>query len=583
MKKNSIIAMALLSLGLFACTKPIQEVEVIPEQNPEEEAPEVVVTPVEMAFTATIAEKVATKSVDADGIATWEVGEKIAVYYQKKDLSYATATANVDAVDAGVATISATLTDAKNATEVKFVYPATLMNAETGDLNPAGLATQHGTIADISANFDACTGSATLETDGTTCGTSENVHMTNQVLIGKFTPKYNKAAIADLVSLTIWDGTHTYTVTPSEGTFGTDGIYVAMLPVANKRIVISANTSTAYYHYDKSGITLAVGKLYNNLAVTMTPVTHITNSSNALQTAVAEASTGAIIEMAAGTYVEANDGYYIDFAGGKEITVLAMAGATVTLQQKLPIKISGGAKAIFVDIVFDASHLTDTVDWYEHLIQAGDDNSNNRLELDNCEIKDFDIYKAAIACRSGNKIASVRINNCYFHDIYQCVFFLEDTSNTTSFEMTNSTVANITVYAGGFSVGVIDLRGTSPEVSIDHCTFYNCQVRSTDYGTIRTASAKTTVSNCIFMMPESTGSLRTIHAQSGSKAQYCMVYNYTYDSGYGMRSDVAKTGCTNDKNPLFVDAASGDFTLGATSPARTASSTGGPIGDPRWY
>lgn len=265
---------------------PIREPAVLPGQTPAEQTP-AEQTPAQpiaaeetpaaapestMLFTATLAAKgqSQTKSVDADGVTAWEVNEQIAVYYQKNDDSFATATATVTAVAGnGSATFSATLSNAKDGSTVKFVYPASLAGA-TGDLNPAMLATQHGTIADISAHFDAATATATLVTNGTTCGTTESISMTNRVLIGKFTPQLNSAAIDGITSLTISDGTYTYTVTPAAGSFGTTGIYVAMLPVDNKTLTIYAVTASQDYSYASSGpITLQAGHLYYNLTVPM--------------------------------------------------------------------------------------------------------------------------------------------------------------------------------------------------------------------------------------------------------------------------------------------------------------------------
>ena len=98
--------------------------------------------------------------------------------------------------------------------------------------------------------------------------------MTNRVLIGKYTPMYDNAAIGGITSLTISDGTHIYTVTPSSGTFGTDGIYVAMLPVDAVQISIvvitgTGSTSQSYCYKSSKPITLSAGKLYTNLAVPM--------------------------------------------------------------------------------------------------------------------------------------------------------------------------------------------------------------------------------------------------------------------------------------------------------------------------
>ena len=226
----------------------------------------------QMLFTATVAAKnPVTKTVNASGETAWAENEKISVYYEKNDNTYGTATANVDAVNGGIASISAELSNAKNGSTVKFVYPAGLMDETNGNLDATKLANQHGTITDISDNFDAATGSGTLKTntEGTTCGTEGTITMTNQVLIGKFTPQLGGSAIDGITSLTISDGTHSYAVTPSSGTFDDKGIFVAMLPVDDKEMTITAATASKNYYYNKSGISLSASTLYNSLSVNM--------------------------------------------------------------------------------------------------------------------------------------------------------------------------------------------------------------------------------------------------------------------------------------------------------------------------
>lgn len=222
--------------------------------------------PVSQFFTTTL-NMGTVRSVNADGKTVWTVGEQIALYYQKTDDSFATATASVTEVSEGVATITATLVSAKNGSAVKFVYPAGLMNLSDGTLDASKLASQHGTLADISANYDGATGSAILATDGTTCSTTATVSMVNRVLIGKITPKLNGNAIDGITRLTINDGTNSYVVTPSSGTFGTSGIYVAMLPMNNQWVSMTASTGGKVYGFGGKRISLEVGKLYNNLAI----------------------------------------------------------------------------------------------------------------------------------------------------------------------------------------------------------------------------------------------------------------------------------------------------------------------------
>lgn len=342
-KQTTFFAAALLTAGslLTACSNDDMAVE-----NPMEQTAKTG----EITFTATIAPKdgtATTRSVDADGVTTWVENEQIAVYYQKTDDSYGTSTANVDEVNDGKATISALLSDAKDGGEVKFVYPATIVN-DTGDnIDATKLAAQHGTIDDISDNFDAATGSGTLVTDGSTCGTSATVTMTNQVLIGKFTPKFGGSAIDGITTLTVTDGTNTYTVTPTSGTFGTSGIYVAMLPVDDKEVIVTAATATQSYGYGGKKITLAVGTLYDNLAIAMGKLVNLTGRTSDYTAEDGEFVTGSLTNH----NVTIPDGYKVtlsnvtlDRSTDNAGPVICSGNNTITLSGVNSVKRTGTQK-----------------------------------------------------------------------------------------------------------------------------------------------------------------------------------------------------------------------------------------------
>ena len=260
-KKTLILALTLLTAGAMATSCSNEDnISDGPQQQPANGT---------ITLTATLAPKGdsggQTRSVDADGKTAWVSGEKVAVYYQKTDDTYATATATVGEPNAdGSAPITASLSDAKGGT-AKFVYPAKLSDG-AGGIDASILGGQDGTIADISANFDAATGEGTITVGSTEASVSGTVTMTNQVLIGKFTPTYGGAAIDGITSLVISDGTNMYAVAPSSGTFGITGIYVAMLPVSGKKVTITAFTASQTYFFSKS-VTLEAGKLYRSLAI----------------------------------------------------------------------------------------------------------------------------------------------------------------------------------------------------------------------------------------------------------------------------------------------------------------------------
>lgn len=295
------------------------------------------------------------------------------------------------------------------------------------------------------------------------------------------------------------------------------------------------------------------------------------STDNAIQGALNSAASGDEIVLAAGTYNES--GNYLAFTG-KELTVRAAEGAEVIIKTVCPVRLKEGAKAEFVNVKFDCS----TIGSYEYVIVAADDTENKRVVLKGCEFYGWEKNKAMIEATSERRLASVTIDGCYFHNCMKSVVFIENTGSI-DLSIKNSTFANISTNTESFWAGVIDSRATAGSVLVDHCTFYNVNAMNTDYaaiGKIKTPGA--VVSNSIFVMPTATDGVRAI--RDVAEAKNCITFNYSYDEGKGIHSDVTKTNCIQE-DPKFVNAAEGNFTLGEGSPALTMND-GQPIGDPRW-
>ena len=175
--------------------------------------------------------------------------------------------------------------------------------------------------------------------------------------------------------------------------------------------------------------------------------------------------------------------------------------------------------------------------------------------------------------------ASFTIRNCYFHDNKRCAVFTENVAGALgALTIENSTFANFTEV----SEALIAVKNGGAEeanqaIRVDHCTFYNYVKNSTgDYSFIDVRkSTDVVISNCIFAQPEE-GMSKATYCYGGT-IDNCLIFNTT---GHRSGNCVVSNGIVAD--PLFVDATNGDYTLGEGSPALTAATDGGAIGDPRW-
>ena len=307
---------------------------------------------------------------------------------------------------------------------------------------------------------------------------------------------------------------------------------------------------------------------------TVTEINTSTYGSDNVRKALYYASPNDTIVLADGTYEESTSNY---LAFDKNIVLMA-AGNGAIIQTQVPVTITNGARAEIIGVKFNAVNMTG----YSHLIYAADGSENNRLIMDGCDIYNYTVGKAVIAARSSNKLDSLIINNCKFynHTTRSCVF-LENTENK-GLIVTNSTFYNIATGTESFGAGILDDRSTTAEVRVDHCSFYNVVAQNTDYAAIgKIKSSNSIVSNCIFMMPESTGSLRAI--RDVATANNCLTYNYTYDSNWGIHGSVVKNNCIQLKDPAFVNAASGDFHITDASPAYLVGSDNKSLGAKCWW
>ena len=250
--KYILVLLALVATTFTACTK--EDNSVVSENK-------------EVTLTTTLAPApgISTKTImneTSDGTisTSWEVGDFIWVKYINSSDSEVEAKATVTSVDgSGNATISVTMTDPKDASTITFGFPYDYWN-EGIDLKT----NQIGTLENIKTKYAASSGSGTLTVSGGVATLPTGVTMTPSVCIWKLSFKVGGSDITSSITklsilLDVSGVAEKYVITPSS----LSNIYVAISGNASPRYAsIAAITASGAYMKEKSGVTLASGKMY---------------------------------------------------------------------------------------------------------------------------------------------------------------------------------------------------------------------------------------------------------------------------------------------------------------------------------
>lgn len=218
---------------------------------------------------------------------TWAVGEEFFVAYEDNGNTSPTAKARVTSVDgSGSATITVDLVDPKDDSDIYFNYPYSAISLEKDIYYD-----QLGTLADVSANYDMCSGSGTLHVDAGVATLPSGVDMTRDAFIWKFTFTNGTDDItSQITSLIVDDGKGCpYTVSPS----GQSTIYVAMYGgMGATPYSIMATTNSGVYTKTSGSVSLDNGKLYTSNGLALTAAGEVNLAS---QTADYTATSGDVL------------------------------------------------------------------------------------------------------------------------------------------------------------------------------------------------------------------------------------------------------------------------------------------------
>ncbi len=312
--------------------------------------------------------------------------------------------------------------------------------------------------------------------------------------------------------------------------------------------------------------------------VTNAATINVSPGTKALRSAYNSAEAGSTLVLGAGIYDETER---IEFT--KSMTIKAADGADVIVKTSKDNPLTLGAEVKFVDIKFDGSAMGTR----EYFIRSYDATAGNELHFENCEIYDFPSTTYLINAASDSRsLDSIIINNCYFHGNGNDAIYVNGATASKGVIVKNSTFANSSA-----SHSIIEVRNAGEvaediELVVDHCTFYNNTFGDGDYSNIRSYKlSKSYITNCIFAHSEPYAKYAAY--SYGGTINSCLTYNLT--SGYRDWSPCATLTNNITADPLFTDAANGDFSYPgnwvtmALSPARGAATDGSDLGDPRWY
>lgn len=198
------------------------------------------------------------------GVKTFAEGERVALRYYSDKWVYASShalSAEDISADGKTAILTFELTNPEANGNIIFCYPAALAKFNNyGEFDYNQIILQNGTLASLSAILDLATASGKLSKEKQL---PANVTLTNQLAILAITLK-NSDGSSDITStitgLTLSDGANTYSISRSAAA---GPIYVAIRPVSNKNITITATSGSNSYTKSLTGKTYAAGNGYN--------------------------------------------------------------------------------------------------------------------------------------------------------------------------------------------------------------------------------------------------------------------------------------------------------------------------------
>ncbi len=320
----------------------------------------------------------------------------------------------------------------------------------------------------------------------------------------------------------------------------------------------------------------------------------ITPAENLIEV-VANAANGDVIGLEPGVYDASANNIHIV---GKTITLQSVSGDPANTKVNFKeVKLSGtGAGVTLRGIEFDGS--VAKADYFLNL--TGLNSDAEAAEFTSILVENSIVHHTNNAFMRGNrggnnahKINSIKVNNtvAYANGTGSYHYFMLDKLEFKTLEITNSTMYDI---ARAFISWATNITvPTPPTILIDQSTINNFGFSGVSRNNIildaNANMVNFTFRNSIIANTPKPGQEVGTSAMRANAGSTILFQNNNYFKLMGGNPVAPLTFpayvqmLSNQTIDLGWDATTTNFTLPADSPLRTASTSGGPIGDPRWF
>lgn len=270
---------------------------------------------------------------------------------------------------------------------------------------------------------------------------------------------------------------------------------------------------------------------------------------------------------------------------GKYVTVVSVSGnpadTRINFKQFDVRDNGGGLKFSGLDLNGGGS------DYFFNLVGGAADLRNFIVENSIVRNVKHSFMRGNRANNNDFKADTIKISNSLIFDVASSgsySFLMIDEMEFISLELTNSTFRNVGRQLISWASNLT--MSQTPVILINQSTINNFGFRDYPLLDTRDNTVKFTVRNSILANIPTSGTIGENLVRAGGSSELLIANNNFFNLTNGSGAPLVFPANATERNNLEVDlgwgAATTDFSLPANSPVRSASTSGGPLGDLRW-